>query len=492
MGNAASVAGLNSITTSPLTLECYNECDESIFDINGMQSYSMQEIVTKLGVEVEHNERHGETTKYLMKKILRGKDGLEIHTSRSFSVSDLHQFMPIVNFVKEDMQPDLCIVRNGHAVLFAEEDSHQCTNTERCIRKACLYANFHCRYLATHNLESPGYCIHFPSAHSRAKDTKSFAAIISCTWSYDKFSFVYSAQPLDLNNLQQPIVDVVNYITGLTFQNRRDVATLYYLFKLNLSKVNSTSFLSSQGWTCTSQCLSGNSIVLKVTDGGQQQVHKFVNYSVAGNLHQRKQQDSTSCPHLLHFDTFLEGPNSKLSVFTYKVCNPPLTEVEAKECLCNFSHLLISALQAVHEVGIEHCDIRLENICFHPTDNRIVFIDHDRAVNRRNILEQNGFRRGAFLMYANSCMFSNLRVPSVDFVQLGYMVLWITHFNETVNNFQFSGNSNYHNMHLFARLGLDNEPEFVKSLIRRGEPNFLGSDRLPSSSQLCDVLQGRH
>ena len=487
MENAASTMGLISPTFSPLTSECYNHCDKSIFVIKDKQLYSMPAIVNKLNVQ--HDEKHGETTMNLMEKILRGIAGLKMMRPKSFSVKDLHEFMPIVNFVKEDMQPDLCIVHNGHAVLFAEEDSHQCTYTDRCIRKACFYANFHCRYLATCNVESPGYCIHFPSAHSIAKDKKSFAAIISCTWSYEEFRFVYSAQDLDLSNLEQSIVDVVNNIIALQFQNSRDVATLYYLFKLDLSKVNRTTFLSSNGWTCTSQCLSGNSIVLKVTDrGGEQQVLKFVNFSVFGNLLQIKQQDSTSCPHLLHFDRFLRGPNSKVSLFTYKVCNPPLTEVEAKECLCNFSHLLISALQAVHNVGIEHCDIRLENICFDPTNNnRIVFIDLDRAVDR-NMLGKDGF--DTFLMYAEkSCMFSNLQVPSVDFVQLGYMVLWITHFNETVNGFQFSGNSNYHNMHLFA--GLDNEPELVKSLIRSGEvPNILGSD-LPGRSQLFDVLLQR-
>ena len=482
MENAASIIGLNSPTTSPLISECYNQCNKSIFDISEMQLYSMQEIVNKLSVE--HNEKHGETTMNLMKEILHGITGLEMHQPKSFSVRDLHQFMPIVNFVKEDMQPDLCIVSNGHAVLFAEEDSYQCTKIESCIRKACFYANFHCRYLATHNLESSGYCIHFPSAHSRAKDKKSVAAIISCTWSYDKFRFVYSAQPLDLNNLKQSIVDVVNNITALQFQNSRDVATLYYLFKLDLNKVNTTMFLVSKGWKCTSQCSSGNSIVLKVTDTKDQQVLKFVSFSVAWNLQRIKQQDSSSsCAHLLHFDKFLNGPNSKVSVFTYKVCNPPLTEVEAKKCLCEFSQLLISALEVVHAVGIEHCDIRLENICFDPTTNRIVFIDLDRAVNRN----EDGF---CMDMYAkNSCMFSNLLVPSVDFVQLGYMVLWITHFNETVYDFQFSGNSNYHRMHFFA--GLDNEHELVISLIRHGKvPNV--PNNLPGRSLLCEVLEQRH
>ena len=75
---------------------------------------------------------------------------------------------------------------------------------------------------------------------------------------------MYSAQPLDLNNLKQSIVDIVNNITALQFQNSRDVATLYYLFKLDLNKVNRTMFLVSKGWTCTSQCSSGNSIVLQI------------------------------------------------------------------------------------------------------------------------------------------------------------------------------------------------------------------------------------
>ena len=106
MENAASTIGLFSPTISPLNSECYNECDESIFGINNMHLYSMQAIVDK---NVQHDEKHGETTMNLMKKILHGIDGLEMQP-KSFSVKDLHQFMPIVNFVKEDMQPDLCIL----------------------------------------------------------------------------------------------------------------------------------------------------------------------------------------------------------------------------------------------------------------------------------------------------------------------------------------------------------------------------------------------
>ena len=95
----------------------------------------------------------------------------------------------------------------------------------------------------------------------------------------------------------------------------------------------------------------------------------------------------------------------------------------------------------MHDIGIEHCDIWLENICFDPLSEHIVFIDLDRAENRIH-LGPFRFCSAQFYMYSTTtCMFSNLEVPSVDFVQLGYMVLWISHFCETVNGFEFYGNS---------------------------------------------------
>ena len=248
MENAASTVATFSPPMPPFQTEFYNNIHPSIFDIQRVHSYSMQEIVSKLRVPL--NEVHGATTLNLIGKILEQKIGFQM--SPSMSVQDLHKFMPIVNFVKEDMKPDLCIL---HAVLFAEEDSHQCNHADRCITKACIYANFLCRYLATHNLRSPGYCIHFPSAHLKAEDSKSFAAIIRCTWSYENFCFLYSAEPLDLNTLEQSITALLDELNALQFHDR-DRATLYHLLKLDFNQVNHTTFFTERGWTCNSQCLS--------------------------------------------------------------------------------------------------------------------------------------------------------------------------------------------------------------------------------------------
>ena len=68
------------------------------------------------------------------------------------------------------------------------------------------------------------------------------------------------------------------------------------------------------------------------------------------------------------------------AIHRYRACLPPLTEVEAILCLRDFVDLLIVALDAVHNSNIEHCDIRLENICFDPTSGGIRFIDFDHSV----------------------------------------------------------------------------------------------------------------
>ena len=134
MENAASTVATFSPPMSPFQTEFYNNIHPSIFDIQHVHSYSMQEIVSKLRVPL--NEVHGATTLNLMGKILEQKIGFQM--SPSMSVQDLHKFMPIVNFVKEDMKPDFCILHNQHAILFAEEDSHQCNHADRCITKAYL------------------------------------------------------------------------------------------------------------------------------------------------------------------------------------------------------------------------------------------------------------------------------------------------------------------------------------------------------------------
>jgi hypothetical protein len=99
--------------------------------------YSMAEIANAIGVNLNH--AHGKTSTSIMQGILTG----QLYEFKSgFSIKELHNFMPIVNCVKENMKPDVTIEHNGHVVMFVEENSYK--NDEHkilaSINKACLYA----------------------------------------------------------------------------------------------------------------------------------------------------------------------------------------------------------------------------------------------------------------------------------------------------------------------------------------------------------------
>ena len=436
--SATDVSLLKSPLLSPLYAESYNYCDQSLSESMYQKLYSMAEIANTIGVNLNH--AHGKTSTSIMQGILTGH---QYEFKSGLSIKELHNFMPIVNCVKENMKPDVTIEHNGRVVMFVEENSYK--NDEHkilaSIHKACLYANFHCRYLATCNVNSPGYCLHLPSAFDGAHTILSIALLIRCEWSYEHFCFVYTAECLVLDDIKNRIVTVVNQLTTANFQ-QRDRRASYYLFRLNIGAVNTSGFFRRQNFTCIEQCFSGNSIVLKVSDGtDEEQILKFASKEAHFTL--TKIKEGPQCEYAVFFENFLRLSTECVDhvIYRYRACLPPLTEVEAKLCLREFVDLLIVALDAVHNSNIEHCDIRLDNICFDPTSGGIRFIDFDHSVGRNLYFPK---RFGVwFHRYAkSSCMYSNLsNVESLDIHQLGYMILWLTYVNTTANGFHFAGNA---------------------------------------------------
>ncbi len=58
------------------------------------------------------------------------------------------------------------------------------------------------------------------------------------------------------------------------------------------------------------------------------------------------------------------------------VLKPPITVGKAKSMLKEFTSAVVLALKGLHEQGIAHLDIRLENICFN--HGKVVFIELDK------------------------------------------------------------------------------------------------------------------
>ena len=129
-------------------------------------------------------------------------------------------------------------------------------------------------------------------------------------------------------------------------------------------------------WSTTAfQLTSGQSVV--VMDPENQTVYK-------NPLHGRAKERllSLSMARLqLSQASFPTGQVTKgknLVFFTFPALEPPLSRMEAKKIILPFVEQVVAAVQELHDAGLAHRDIRLENICCH-CKGKAVLIDLDRS-----------------------------------------------------------------------------------------------------------------
>ena len=115
----------------------------------------------------------------------------------------------------------------------------------------------------------------------------------------------------------------------------------------------------------------------------------------------------------------------------------------------DFVDQLHQVLNTIHSKGVEHCDLRLENICFRLARNqfRIVLIDLELA-QLSNALRW----KDVFDDRKTSCMYNKINdVASIDFHQLGYMILWVHYYDSLKRNHSaLSYYDLYHSMHTYV------------------------------------------
>ena len=148
-------------------------------------------------------------------------------------------------------------------------------------------------------------------------------------------------------------------------------------------------------------------------------------------------------------------PPGCVSYYVFSVLNPPYSRSQAKEHLPWLIIGIVIAINELHDFGIAHLDIRLENICFR-TNNDVILIDLDRMDYAHNVFSSK---------YEASCMYPTQLEPKytnaqVDWIQLGYLILWLLNDEEL----------DYHSMTrdlLHTIVGLKCY-SFVETLIKQG------------------------
>ena len=278
--------------------------------------------------------------------------------------------------------------------------------------------------------------------------------------------FLYDAESVELDELANKLTALLQHID----QRPSVVGDGNYLYKLDPSKMADPLFNYYQ---FNIQYPSSGSIVMNVTENDtlQRYVLKITSNQACSILVDMKEilSDIDSVLHFISNKRYIF--NMKMPVLTYSVCeHGPLLIHQASHCLFDFVDQLHQVLDTIHSKGVEHCDLRLENICFRLAHNqfRIVLIDLELA-QLSNALRW----KDVFDDRKTSCMYNNINdVASIDFLQLGYMILWVHYYDSLKRNHSaLSHYDLYHSMHTYDdnEMPLKNSDRFIASLINNGK-----------------------
>ena len=147
---------------------------------------------------------------------------------------------------------------------------------------------------------------------------------------------------------------------------------------------------------------------------------------------------------------------------------PPLSASEARECLVPLLKSTKEAIDQLHSFDFAHLDIRLPNICFRKNEGEnvcAVLIDFERV--KENIRSQRIPRYDSCLYRRLYPQEGLLTLKQCDFMQLGWMAVWILHFDNALAGYDpHKLDTAWRQDHIPSST---REDPFINQLVRRGE-----------------------
>ena len=158
--------------------------------------------------------------------------------------------------------------------------------------------------------------------------------------------------------------------------------------------------------------------------------------------------------------------NLTISFLQFPAAIPPLSASEARECLVPFLKSTKEAIDQLHSFDFAHLDIRLPNICFRKNDGEVfaVLIDFEHVEKYLSSEDIPDYDSCLYRpLYPKDC----LTIEQCDFMQLGWMAVWILHFDNALAGYD------PHKLDTAWREGhipsSTREDPFVYQLVRHGE-----------------------
>ena len=169
---------------------------------------------------------------------------------------------------------------------------------------------------------------------------------------------------------------------------------------------------------------------------------------------------------LLFHEQKLPVFNLSIPFLQFPAAIPPLSTSEARECLVPLLKSTKEAIDQLHSFDFAHLDIRLPNICFRNEGGKVfaVLIDFEcveEYLSSEDIPEY------------DSCLYRPLypqegllTLKQCDFMQLGWMAVWILHFDNALAGYDpHKLDTAWREGHIPLRT---REDPFVNQLVRRG------------------------
>ena len=204
------------------------------------------------------------------------------------------------------------------------------------------------------------------------------------------FDGTYCPLPLNIRTIEESI--------GITYRNQLEKVTsssfkipqkVRYALPLNQETI------ASQFGEGSIQMPSANAVV--VLSSNKKFVYKFIiNPVVRDNLTSHvipnlldSNDYSSLCPQrfLLPEPPYFARPFLEQTFFKYRCLKLPLGKRDVTRCLAEYFESVSSALRQLHEFGMAHLDVRLENICFDCSDEKsgfckctLVFLPNGRYI----------------------------------------------------------------------------------------------------------------
>lgn len=424
--NASStVCGVADVYSKLLTIT--RSEGQSILDnwydtaCDSVVKYNLTEMLEVYGLECKSNVCSEDACQQLVNKLL-DECGVAVNYLVDKEIA-LHNFTCMNSVLHNISQkPDLAVYLKSKLILIVEV--HSCSRKfsfQNTIRKLILELMDVIRYYSHYSKNFRCYKgFVLPKLSTQRALFKNMAVIVCLE--YKQFKFRYSLEAVPINDFKDKLLSVFefnkSFFEEILITRCAIVPGLF--IKLSEEEMKAVAE-GAQDCSCKQE-VAKEAVVFRV---GKKFFKIPLRYeedkcleSYVSEIAISKQRNKCITNLIV-----IETVSGTIPIYSYDAVKyNPLLRHEAQMCLGPLVLDIRKALLQLHDVGFNHCDLRLQNVCFDEQFN-VKLIDMDRCSKVGREVR----------LYPRSCMYNDsfANDTSMDWLQLACIILWVIDDTQT-------------------------------------------------------------